>query len=120
MKTKGLTFLEAVRALGDGKCEEIKNIPSGCIYRRNGCGTICYAHIDDSLSDGIGLTPNLYLGEWEIASPKPRTEERVLEYWLIVWKHGAVSTSVCQPSTRVYEQAQHITHTYIYTFPEDD
>jgi len=65
MKTKGLTFLEAVQALHDGKCKKIVN-PQGTQYLlKNGGVSVDFGR-------GIELTPENFLGEWELIRVKQK------------------------------------------------
>lgn len=68
MKTTGLSFLEAVKALSDGKCEKIES-PVGTQYCLK-CGTVTL--IGYGINYGIGLTPEDFCGEWKLIGVKQK------------------------------------------------
>lgn len=116
-----MTFLEAVKALTEGKCDGIESIATRCVYKKNPIGTICLENQNGSLGPGINLPPSIYLDKWILVNPKPRTEERVYRGWVAVWANGTASIFEREPSKDM--DAQHIfpiSDTYTYTFPEDE
>lgn len=66
MKTEGLTFLEAVQALEDGKCEKIENM-FGCQYFINNRNIVNY-----TIGEGIQLSPMSFLDKWKLIGVKQK------------------------------------------------
>lgn len=116
MKTKGLSFLEAVEALEKGKCLQIKSCHSKIDYTPR-CGIL----YPDDLTI-IALSVFEILGEWELIGVKPRTEEREFKYWVAIFVDREVLLYT-KPTFVTYKTAQHVfehTQKYTYTFPEED
>lgn len=75
MKTKGLSFLEAVRALDDGKCEKIQNIGGVC-YEKNLGGIIVFTGTGGG-QKGILLASSVFLDEWSLVGVKQKITGKV-------------------------------------------
>ena len=69
MKTKGLNYLEAVRALDDGKCEKIQSSGGAC-YEKNSIGIIVF--VEGLTKTGILLSPSVFLDEWSLMGVKQK------------------------------------------------
>ena len=119
MKTEGLTFLEAVRALHSGKCEAIEN-ENHMKYTITTAGLITLRG-----QKGYGghkvISLDTYLDTWSLINPKPKTESRELKYWIVVDNDGSVSITRTIPTSERYPTTQHVkacSFGYTYTFPE--
>ncbi len=66
MKTT-VNFLEAVKALSEGKCKEIIN-ETGTPYRLNEEGLVSYC----GKLEGIKLYPSAFLGKWKLVGVKQK------------------------------------------------
>lgn len=128
MKTKGLTFTEAVQLLNAGKCKGIA--PQVFINKneyyvnRNDC-LMHYSEITGEHREPR-IMLDIFLEEWDLIEPKPKTEERVLEYWIIVWESGKLPT-ICDEDplelgveTKGLAQVHRKIFYYTYTFPEEE
>lgn len=116
MKTKGLTFLEAVEALHSGKCEAIEN-ENNTKYTINTTGLTLYRQ-DNSY---LPIPLEIFLDSWSLIKPKPKTEFRELEYWIIVDDDGSITITRTGPTTEMCSTVQHVkkcSFGYIYTFPK--
>lgn len=118
------TFLEAVEILKEGKCEKI--MPT-CWFRDGDGYTIKEKGVlSTTLPSGTGirLGPKFFLGKWKCIGMKPRTEERKIEYFLLIWKEGAVTFQKEYPLSLLecgsIQQAIPLSYTYTFTFPEED
>ena len=74
MRTTELTFTEAVQAIVDGRCKEIRS-KNGAVYHENEVGVLAAGE-----NIGIILSPAAFLEEWSLIMPLPR--------WKIEWKEG--------------------------------
>lgn len=75
LKTKGLTIIEAVVALKEGKCKAVKL----------GCYNATYAQSANLMC----LTSESVLSnDWELIEPKLTTETRYVEKWVVIFKEG--------------------------------
>lgn len=108
-----LDFIEAVKALDEGRCEKIENE----VGRR--LEALIYSHNKHIIASTI----RDFLGKWKLIGVKPRTEERTVKYWLVVWKDGRHGIYWTEPDCETYGRTQQIiplSYTYTYTFPEED
>ena len=67
MKTT-VNFLEAVRALSEGKCENIES-PRGMLYKIYATGLL---KAEGYHADGVNLKYNDFLGEWKLRGIRQR------------------------------------------------
>lgn len=111
-----LNFLEACKALDEGRCKMIESEACGTKYFVDDAGTLSLLK-----EQGIKRTPKGFLGRWQLVNEKPQTEERTFKYWVVIWNDG--STPIIyygSPSQNVREIAQVIAfcEAYIYTYPK--
>ena len=76
MKKDNLTFLEAVKALEEGKCEEIEN-ENGTVYRIE--NNILSYYDFNVVNAGIRLSPDSFLGKWSLHKVKPVKKMVIIE-----------------------------------------
>lgn len=116
MKTNGLTFLEAVKALQDKQCEAIEN-ENHMRFTVSSTGlTTLRGQKEGHKVIGLGT----YLDNWCLINPKPKTEFRKLDYWIVVNNDGSITITRTAPTSRKYPAAQHVrtcSFEYVYTFP---
>ena len=116
MKTEGLTFLEAVKALQNKQCEAIEN-ENHMRYTITATGLITLRGQNRGHKVISLMT---YLDHWSLINPKPETEFRKLDYWLIVDNDGNITMIRSAPTTEMCSTAQHVkkcSFGYTYTFP---
>lgn len=71
-----LDFLEACKALDEGRCEGIK-YEGGCSYRKHKDRDVLV--LDVCSSAGIKITTKEFLGKWKLIGIKPVKRERIIE-----------------------------------------
>ena len=74
MKTKELTYTEAVITLRDGQCSYIESVKGARLYLSSTFGKITQKN-----GNGTKLTPNEYLSPWSLGNPTFT--------WIITFSH---------------------------------
>jgi hypothetical protein len=115
---KKVNYLEAVRAVKEGECKQIKSLKTKALYSFN-------IHDNKIFSvKNMFFSPytNEVLGEWELIGVKPKTEEREATVYLVVLNNGSVVSYTRSVPTPIRVEAQHVfefKQKYIYTYPEE-
>lgn len=126
-KTKGLTFSKALKALNDNKCIGIRpeSFMTNDYYKETDGGHLTYfIPVTNKFILKNSLSISALLGKWDLvmeATPTPKTEQRIFNYWIVVWPCGSTSLFNQEPLKSTYERAQHVFdrhQAYIYTYPE--
>lgn len=122
------SFTEAVQILEEGKCEgilpEIWRDNPGTYYKIRKGGMALWNGFLNEYSWPV-IMPSTVLGKWILVGKKPRTEKRVIEYWIVAWEDRGLENQVSfylkEPGNNVKAIAQvfHKTFTYTYTFSEE-
>ena len=84
MKTKELSFEEALKILEEGKCEGIrpeKWHTCTSFYKKDERGALRFCH-EDKFRD-VNLELSTFLGKWNLVGAKPEKHKRVINN--IVW-----------------------------------
>ena len=120
MKTKGLTLQQALKALKENKCIGIK--PTKKFLDTAHLDITYYKKdINNHLIISAPSIPML-VGKWDlILNPVPKTEQRILNYWIVIWSDGAKTFYTQKPTRDIYGRAQHVFErhqAYIFTYPE--
>ena len=126
-KTKGLTLSKALKALNDNKCIGIRpeNFITNDYYKETNGEQLTYfipATNEFILKNTLSLST--LLGKWNLVTESistPKTEQRIFNYWIVVWPDGSTSLFNQEPLKSTYERAQHVFdrhQAYIYTYPE--
>ena len=116
---KERTFLEAVKILQDGRCKKI--MPYDWDERHTGY-EVEHNALGCGMGGGIYQSLETFLGKWKCIGMKPRTEERMVKYWLIVWNDKPVTLTTSVPTKAEQAYAQQIipiNYTYTYAFLEE-
>lgn len=80
MKTTGLNYLEAVKALKEGKCTHIECDKAETIYGMDNFGNILFMSGDFTSENGIRLTAEHFLGEWSLIGIKRKISGTIKWY----------------------------------------
>lgn len=111
-----LTFLEAIKALNEGRCKAIENEYRMQYVIRN--GTLNHRKIH-----GIEIGVKGLLGKWRLIDFKSKTEPRILRYWIVIYNDGKCAIYTKSPDMQVYEASQRVkacSFEYMYEFPEEE
>jgi hypothetical protein len=107
MKVDNLTFIEAVQALKDGKCEAITSMDcDSCKFYLLPDG-----YLDSSESRGENRGPScsraILLNDWYLVNPVIPTEEREVVRWAIIAPSG-----FCECTSATHECAEGLRRSY--------
>ena len=129
MKTIGVTFQNALKALNDNKCIGIrpKNHIGDNYYTKDKSNRLIYL-VPSTGTFLIETSFTLFrlLGKWNLVMesiPVPKTEKRIFNYWVVVWPDGTVETYDVKPPDAVHNEAQHVfrhSQGYTFTYPEEE
>lgn len=124
MKTKGLTFQQA---LGKNECVGISpvNFEASRYYKKDENGHLAYfSAVTDAILPKINLQLPILLGKWNLVirlKPKSKTEQRIFNYWLVIWQNGLIDFYRYKPSEDIYKRVQHVFERhqgYLFTYQE--
>lgn len=125
-KTKGLTFQQALKALHGDKCIGIKpeDFMTNNYYKETNDGHLTYfIPATDKFILENTLSISSLLGKWDLVMesiPTPKTEQRIFNYWVVIWPGGTTGLYDQKPLKSTYKRAQHVFNrhqAYIYTYP---
>ena len=127
IKTKELTFQQALKALNDKECIGIrpKSFITNDYYKETDGGLLAYfipATNKFILKDSLSLS--VLLGKWDLVTgfiTTLKTEQRIFNYWVVVWSDGTTGLYYRKPSKGIYKKAQHVFdrhQAYIHTYPD--
>lgn len=110
MQIEGLTFLQAVEALNESRCEGIEN-EKGQQFWFTHQGILSFRGRNlksqaKGFKDGVHLTSEAYLGEWRLVGVLSQTELKIITYWVVVGQDESVSFWKYFPPLEIYETAK--------------
>lgn len=119
MKTTGLTFLQAVKALKDGMCEGIRRpiqYPDYVSMQQNDLKTDVVSYRDSGF---LSWVPENYLAtDFELVNPKPRTEPVECDP---IWRHKTEKIIYFEePPASLADNYVRVTGTYQLPIPEPE
>ena len=85
-----MTFLEAVQNLKDGRCEGIRCASGGTLELSPG-GRIVPTMLMEN-ERGPAMSPDVYLGDWQLVTPKPVMETVEVKRWVVIDSTGNEGT----------------------------
>ena len=125
MKTKGLTFQQALEALNDDECIGIKpeKFLGNNYYKKDTGDYLTYfVPLTNTFTVTKFFPLPMLLGKWDLVIKPPLiTQQRIFNYWIVIWSNGTISLFNQKPLKATYKRAQHVFEhhqEYIFTYPK--